>query len=168
MRNVLPVASLAAALAACTSLPWDSVASSPESATQDAIKRVAADAPLTRLAQDADLQWGPCPDIFPAGCEIAVLHGDPAQPNADVFLRVPGGVVLPPHSHSSAERMVLVSGELDVQYQGFRATRLTAGEYAFGPAGLPHVAKCESTDPCVLFIAFEGPVDALPFSGEIQ
>lgn len=127
-----------------------------------------AEAPLTRLAQDPDLQWGPCPEIFPAGCEIAVLHGDPVRPNADVFLRVPSGYQIPPHSHTSAERMILVSGELNVHYQGAAATALTTGEYAYGPAGLPHVATCTGADACTLFIAFEGPVDAAPFEGSIE
>ncbi|HYD88618.1 MAG TPA: cupin domain-containing protein [Vitreimonas sp.] len=127
------------------------------------------EAPLTRLAQDAALQWAPCPAIFPAGCEIAVLHGDPAQPNADVFLRAPGGGYrLPAHTHTSAEQMMLAAGELAVHYQGAEATMLTAGEYAYGPAGLPHEATCVSAEPCVLFIAFEGPVDATPFEGELE
>ena len=63
--------------------------------------------PVTATVNSA-LQWGPCPSIFPAGCQIAVLNGDPAKPNADVFLRVPGGYTIPPHSHTSPERIVLV------------------------------------------------------------
>lgn len=75
---------------------------------------------------------------------------------------------IPPHSHTSVERMVLITGELNVHYQGVPATVLTAGEYAFGPAGLPHVANCVSTEASTLFIAFEGPVDALPFEGPLE
>jgi quercetin dioxygenase-like cupin family protein len=116
---------------------------------------------LAIAAADADLQWGPCPEIFPAGCEITVLHGDPAQPNTDIFLRVPGGYDIPAHRHTSAERMILISGELDVDYEGAPATTLTAGMYAYGPAGVPHRAACRGTTPCVLFIAFEGPVDGM-------
>jgi quercetin dioxygenase-like cupin family protein len=122
------------------------------------------EAPITRSIGDA-LQWGPCPAIFPSGCEIAVLHGDPAKPNADVFLKVAGGKALPAHTHTSAERMVLVSGQLDVKYEGAALTTLTPGEYAYGPAKLPHQATCKSSAPCVLFIAFEGPVDALAHAG---
>ena len=44
---------------------------------------------LARSVGDAELQWEPCPEFFPVGCQIAVLHGDPAQRNADVFFRVP-------------------------------------------------------------------------------
>jgi hypothetical protein len=114
------------------------------------------------------LQWGACPPIFAAGCEIAVLHGDPARPNADVFLRVPGGYDMPAHFHTSAERMVLIAGELEVTYLGQPATVLRAGIYAYGPAGRPHIGRCLSDDACVLFIAFEGAVDALPYEGALR
>lgn len=124
--------------------------------------------PLALRAADAQLQWGPCPPIFPKGCEIAVLHGDPARPNADVFLRVRGGQALPAHTHTSAERMVLVSGELRVKYKGAAATTLTPGTYAYGPAGLAHDAVCRGDQPCTLFIAFEGPVDAHAFEGALD
>jgi len=125
------------------------------------------EAPLARAAADPALQWGPCPQGMPAGCGIAVLHGDPAKPNSDIFLKVPGGSAIPPHSHTSAERMILVSGELEVKYQGAPAATLRSGHYAYGPAKLPHRAQCRSSEPCTLFIAFEGPVDVLPFSGTL-
>lgn len=124
--------------------------------------------PLTKAAADPALQWGPCPEGMPQGCGIAVLQGDPAKPNADIFLRVPGGSTIPPHAHSSAERMVLVSGELEVKYQGAPAATLRAGDYAFGPAKLGHRATCRSAGACTLFIAFEGPVDVLPFEGQLD
>lgn len=123
---------------------------------------------LAFAVNDPALQWGPCPPIFPAGCEIAVLHGDPAQPNADVFLRVPGQYEIPAHSHSSAERMILATGELEVTYQGHPASTLTTGSYAYGPAKLPHKARCVSADACTLFIAFESAVDAEPFEGALD
>ena len=112
-----------------------------------------ADQPLAIRPLSPQLQWGPCPAIFPKGCEIAVLHGDPAHPNADIFLRVPGGYRIPAHTHSSVERMVLVTGQLNVQYRGAKMAPLTVGQYAFGPAKLPHKAVCVSKKPCTLFIA---------------
>lgn len=125
------------------------------------------EAPLTKAATDPALQWGPCPAPLPQGCELAVLHGDPAKPNADVLLRLPGGYVIPPHRHSSAERMILVGGQLEVKYQGTPAATLNAGNYAYGPANLPHRATCVGTTQCHLFVAFEGPVDVVPVAGEI-
>ena len=116
----------------------------------------------SRTFGDPGLTWGPCPEFMPKGCGIAVLHGDPAKPNADVFFRVPGKAVIPRHWHTSAERMVLVSGEMAVSYDGQEPATLRPGTYAFGPAKAPHSATCASAAPCVLFIAFEGPVDAHP------
>ena len=119
-------------------------------------------AALTWTASDDDLEWGPCPDFIPEGCEIAVLHGDPTKRNTDIFFKVPGGdFTVPHHRHTSAERMVLVAGEMLVQYDGQEAIILKPGTYAYGPPLLPHTATCQSEEPCVLFIAFEEPVDAM-------
>lgn len=117
---------------------------------------------LAWSAQDARLQWGPCPPFMPAGCGLAVLHGDPTKANADVFLKLPGKAAVPGHWHTSAERMVLVAGELHVTYKGQPTVVLKPGMYAYGPAKLPHSASCVGSAPCVLFIAFESAVDAVP------
>lgn len=128
----------------------------------------ANEAPLAIAATDPGLEWGPCPDIFPAGCQIAVLHGDPAGPNADVLLRVQPNGYLPPHRHTSAERMILVGGRLQVHFQGSKPVTLNAGNYAYGPANLAHDARCLGPEQCTLFIAFETPVDALAVEGAIK
>ena len=128
-----------------------------------AVAPVSAQEPsLTRTAKDPQLEWGPCPPFLPKGCGIAVLHGDPARSNADIFLRVPANSSIPRHWHTSAERMVLVSGELHVTYDGQKTTVMKPGSYAYGPAKLPHKAECRKAGPCVLFIAFEEAVDAFP------
>jgi quercetin dioxygenase-like cupin family protein len=125
----------------------------------------AQEPPLSRDANDSRLKWGPCPPFLPRGCEIAVLHGDPAKNNADLFFKVPANSTLPRHWHTSPERMVLVSGELHVTYDGHKTAVLKPGTYAYGPAKLPHRAECKNAGPCVLFIAFELPVDAIPSEG---
>lgn len=109
---------------------------------------------------DKNLEWGPCPEFMPEGCEIAVLHGDPAEKNSDIYFKVPANAQIPEHTHTSAERMILISGELEVTYEGEQAQTLNPGTYAYGPAKKPHSAKCGDS-PCVLFIAFEEPVDAI-------
>jgi len=128
----------------------------------------ASEPALTLTSVDAQLKWGPCPAFIPQGCEIAVLHGDPAQANADVFFKVPGDFTIPRHWHTSPERMVLVSGELQVTYDGQEPTTLMPGTYAYGPAKLPHSAYCLKGTACVLFIAFETPVDAVPIENLAQ
>jgi quercetin dioxygenase-like cupin family protein len=121
---------------------------------------IADESPAANTFKDAHLKWGPCPAFMPKGCEIAVLHGDPASDNADVFFKIPASAQIPSHAHTSAERMVLVSGELKVTYDGREPVTLKPGMYAYGPPKLAHKASCASADPCVLFIAFNSPVDA--------
>lgn len=122
---------------------------------------------VTRTMNDKDLKWGPCPEIFPKGCEISVLHGTPDKKGADVYLRVPGNYVIPPHTHTSAEHMTLVSGNLEVKYKGEDTFTLKQGSYAFGPARLAHQAKCTSEVSCVLFISFDEPIDAKTYNGTL-
>jgi quercetin dioxygenase-like cupin family protein len=117
---------------------------------------------LTWTATDSTLQWGPCPPFLPTGCGIAVLHGDPAKDNVDVFFKVPAKSTIPLHWHTSPERMVLVAGELHVTYDGQKKAVLRVGTYAYGPAKLAHKGYCASDVPCVLFIAFQSPLDAVP------
>jgi quercetin dioxygenase-like cupin family protein len=129
---------------------------------------VAKEHALANSLKDPKLQWGPCPDFIPKGCEIAVLHGDPSKPNADVFFKVPANFTIPHHWHTSAERIVLVSGELHVTYDGQETTVLKPGMYAYGPPKLAHTATCAKGDPCVLFIAFEQAIDAHPVAAKAK
>jgi len=116
----------------------------------------------TQTANDPKLTWNPCPPFLPKGCGLAVLHGDPAKPNVDVLLKVPGKSTIPLHTHTSAERMILVAGELHVTYDGQKKSVMKVGTYAFGPAKKAHTGFCASATPCILFIAFESPLDAIP------
>ena len=122
----------------------------------------AAEQAVTWSAGDTQLKWMPCPPFMPKGCAIAVLHGDPSKDNVDVFFKVPAKSSIPMHWHTSAERMVLVAGELHVTYEGQKKAVLKRGTYAYGPAKRPHDGYCASAVPCILFIAFESPLDAVP------
>jgi quercetin dioxygenase-like cupin family protein len=119
------------------------------------------DTAVASAADDSKLQWGPCPSFMPKGCGIAVLHGDPSKANADVFFKIPAKTEAPRHWHTSAERMVLVAGQLKVTYDGQPTVTLKPGTYAYGPSKHAHSALCISDEDCVLFIAFESPVDAV-------
>lgn len=116
---------------------------------------------LAKTPTDPTLKWGPCPEIFPKGCEISVLHGDPAKPQADVYFKVPAKYEIPAHTHTSPEHMTLVSGEMTVQYEGQEPVTAAPGTYLYGPAKAPHKATCGDKGDCVLFISFDSKVDAM-------
>lgn len=122
----------------------------------------AEDRALVTSHTDKSLQWGACPAFIPKGCEIAVLQGDPSKNNLDIFFKVPADFHIPYHKHTSQERMILVSGTLDVTYDNHEKATINTGSYAFGPAQLPHSAYCQKGDDCVLYIGFVAPLDAIP------
>lgn len=122
----------------------------------------ASEQALIISAQDKSLQWGACPSFIPVGCEIAVLQGDPAKDNVDIFFKVPGDFHIPNHIHTSQERMVLVSGELEIKYDNHETALIKTGDFAYGPAKLPHKAYCKKGDDCILYIGFVAPLDAMP------
>ena len=115
---------------------------------------------VKRSFEDPSLEWGGCPPFMPEGCNIAVLHGDPAKPDVDVLFKVNGKSSIPNHWHNSHERMVLLTGKMQVTYKGETTQTMNVGDYAYGPAKKPHTAKCLSKDPCILFIGFGAPLDA--------
>ncbi len=133
-------------------LPAEISAQSTEAATEAIVWNV----------DDPDLEWGPCPEFLPDDCRIAVLQGNPEERNTDVLFKLQGNTKASNHIHTSAERMILISGEFHVDYEGQDPVVMTAGTYAYGPAELPHTASCVSDESCILFIAFEEPVDAIP------
>jgi quercetin dioxygenase-like cupin family protein len=128
-----------------------------------AIRSYAAEPALATAAKDPQIKWGACPEFMPKECRLAVLHGDPGKPNADAFLKIPAGALIPEHWHTSAERMILVAGEMQVTYRGQSAVTLRPGMYAYGPPKHLHSGSCnKGGEDCVLFIAFEAPIDAHP------
>ncbi len=57
------------------------------------------------------VKWGPAPPSLPPGAEIAVIAGDPSQPQPYVIrARVPAGWRVPPHWHPTAENLTVLSG----------------------------------------------------------
>lgn len=115
---------------------------------------------FVRDYQSSAIQWGPCPAFMPDSCGLAVLQGNPKKKNTDVVFRLRSDTTAPHHWHTSAERMVLLAGEMKVDYDGQKPVVVEPGNYAYGPPELPHTAYCQSKEDCVLFISFDEPVDA--------
>ncbi len=78
-----------------------------------------------------DIKWKPCPPNLPAGCEIAVLEGNPQSPDLfTVRFRAGEAFVMPPHSHPKDERVTVLAGKMRVAF-GMGAARADAKQ--FGP-----------------------------------
>lgn len=62
-----------------------------------------------------ELTWGAVPNFLPAGAQIAVLDGDPAQAvPITLRLKLPAGYQVPAHWHPTHENVTVLSGSLHV------------------------------------------------------
>ena len=108
------------------------------------------------------VQWGPAPPFLPAGAQISVLEGNPAEKGAVTLrLKFPANYNIPPHWHSMSERVTVLSGALHVG-MGDKLDRqasqtLEPGGFVSLPAMMHHFAWTATTT--VVQINLEGPFD---------
>jgi hypothetical protein len=108
------------------------------------------------------VQWGPAPPQLPAGAQVSVLEGNPAEKGAVTLrLKFPADYTIPPHWHSMAERVTVLSGALHVG-MGDRLDRqanqtLEPGGFVSLPSKMHHFAWTAA--PTVVQISLDGPFD---------
>jgi quercetin dioxygenase-like cupin family protein len=107
-----------------------------------------------------EIKWGPAPGAFPAGAQIAVLHGDPHK-KAPFALRfkMPDGYRIAPHWHTQDEQLTILSGTfvLAMGDDEKDAHALQAGAYHFLPGKMHHSASAKGD--VVLELHGVGPFD---------
>ena len=110
----------------------------------------------------SDLRWQNAPPSLPKGMEMTVLHGNPEQPGPFVVrFKTPGDYKIPPHFHSKAETLTILSGRLYLgggeQFDPAKAHTLEVGAFHYLPAKTPHFAFTKA--PVVVEVHGEGPFD---------
>jgi hypothetical protein len=108
------------------------------------------------------VQWGPAPAILPAGAQLAVLEGNPAEKGAVVLrLKMPANYKIPAHWHSMDERVTVLSGTFNIGMGDKLSTTgsqaLTPGGFVSLPAKMHHFAWASA--PTVVQINLDGPFD---------
>lgn len=134
-------------------------------AVASTVVSAADDATSSLFINGADLKWGPAPPALPKGAKVAVLYGDPFKAGVFVIrLMAPAGYKIPPHWHTQAENLTVISGVLTLgegdemaKGPGPHAHALKAGGYHYLPAKAHHYAY--TTVPTVIQIHGEGPFD---------
>ncbi len=110
------------------------------------------------VTANAELQWK---DTGIPGVSAVVVDGDMAKGPSRFYLKYAAGLVTPPHHHSPDHYVTTVSGTLLLTVDG-KEHRLTPGSYFALTDKMPHVAKVEGDEPCVMFIEATGPWDVVP------
>jgi mannose-6-phosphate isomerase-like protein (cupin superfamily) len=110
----------------------------------------------------ADIKWGDAPPSLPKGAKVAVLYGDPSKTGTFCMrLMAPAGYKIPPHWHSQAEVLTVISGTFYLgmgdKMEPATAHALKAGGFHYLPPKEHHYAF--SKGPSVVQINGEGPFD---------
>jgi hypothetical protein len=109
-----------------------------------------------------DIKFGPAPPTLPKGAKLAVLNGDPGKAGQFVIrLEAPAHYKIPPHWHTTAENLTIISGTLylgDGDKMDEKAAHgLKPGGYHYLPAKAHHYAFTKTNT--VVQINAEGPFD---------
>ncbi len=98
-----------------------------------------------------DLVWGEPTDI-PSGAKGTVIEGDPSKAGYfTVRAKFPAGYKIAPHTHPAAERLTVLSGNLNMgmgeKFDKDATKPMPAGTYFSMPAGMAHfVYTTEETE----------------------
>ena len=117
------------------------------------------------LVNPGQIQWQPAGPSLPAGAQLAVLDGDPAQAGAmyAVALKMPSGYKIPPHSHPMDAGVVVVKGTfmmgLGDKVVESKAHELPIGTYMRLSKGVRHFEWTKSET--ILYIYGQGPLDTI-------
>lgn len=113
------------------------------------------------LIAAADLDWQSTPE----GVAFAALDGDRFAESYQAMVRLPAGIVSPPHVKSADMFGVMLEGQMVHYASGAdpaAAVPVGPGGFYHIPSGLPHVSACVSEVPCVAYLYQDGAFDFLP------
>jgi len=131
-----------------------------------AMSLAVAAAPTVAQAQVADKAapseptWGPAPAVFPAGAQMAVMHGDPGSSGIfTVRLRFPAGYRIAPHYHPTDEYVTVISGSFRIgmgeRVDLAKSMTMQVGDFMTVPAKEAHFAATQGMT--VLQVTAMGP-----------
>lgn len=123
----------------------------------------------TLLAQDPmagqamrpdQLKWTPAPPVLPKGAQISVLSGEPDKAGPfTIRLKIPADYKVPAHSHPTAERVTVISGDFHFgmgdKLDEAKAEKLGSGSFVDLPANMNHYVF--TSTEAVIQIDSEGP-----------
>jgi len=108
------------------------------------------------------IKWQDAPPTLPKGAKVAVLSGDPGKDGPFVLrLRAPAGYRIPPHWHTGAEYLTIISGAFYFG-SGDKVNKadehaLKAGAFHYLPAKAHHYAYTK--EATVVQVQGNGPFD---------
>ena len=98
---------------------------------------------MISIGSDQAIKWGPSPPSLPKGTQISVLSGNPDKPGPFVLrLKIDANVVIAPHTHSTAENVTVLSGQIlhetGNMFVREKGDTIDVGGFVYLPADMPH------------------------------
>jgi quercetin dioxygenase-like cupin family protein len=97
----------------------------------------------------------------PPGSESVLLRMDQQTHAMELLVRFPAGHVIPPHTHESNERIMVLEGQLTLK-QDSGTAELNVGGYAYLPAGEVQRLSCTAKTRCTFYLAWDGSPKSKP------
>ena len=88
----------------------------------------------------------------------AIETGNPVTGPSTLILKAPPGCVVPWHSHTAQEQIMMVSGTIVAEMTGHPITTLGPGGFAVMAGGMAHQFTCQDM-ACVMFVTFDRAYD---------
>lgn len=100
------------------------------------------------IVQPDQVSYQPAPASLPAGAELAILEGKPAEAGPFTMrLRLPDGYRIPPHYHPAIEHVTVLEGTFKVgmgeKFDASALTPLATGTFGALAPGTRHFAQAE-------------------------
>ena len=89
----------------------------------------------------------------------AVEAGDPAAGHSTWILKAPSGCVVPWHSHTAEEQLIIISGTVVAEMTDRAPTRLGPGGFAMMESHMPHQFSCQGKAACLMIVTFDRAYD---------
>jgi hypothetical protein len=97
------------------------------------------------------------PDV---ACLASALEtGNPATGPSTWILKAPAGCVVPWHSHTAEEQLIVVAGEVRAEMTDHPPTLLGPGGFAMMGGRMAHQFTCQGREACLMFVSFDRAYD---------
>jgi len=96
------------------------------------------------------------------GVLTAVTWGDPAKGPHGAFHKFTAGFLAPLHTHSSNNRIVVLSGTMVMTGEDGKAMKFTAGSYYTQPNTYKHTTQCLAGADCLVYLEADAAWDLKP------
>jgi len=116
---------------------------------QTAQHSVANDFSKVKFSQDEDVK------CLLNGTET----GDPDAGPSTIILKAPAKCMVPWHSHTAGEQLMIVRGEVLAEMEGMPAATLGPGGFASMPSRQKHQFSCGAKEECIMFVTFDRKYD---------